>query len=335
MDLRAWFPISIALALSAATGNGQPESPAAPFASRNEHPIGLLYGVPTGIDSAGHSFTGLEVRVAIDVVNCSYESYRKGIDLVLDGETWSTRLVFRQGFRNGWRVALQIPVISHVGGGTDKFIEEYHDDLGFPQGNRDWRSPGRLEYVYRRGDETVFRRTESASGLGDVRLSLSAPLWKNPAGTRTLEVAAGAELPTGDPDLLLGSGSTDVSLGLAGGDSESLSRWNLELQAAAGLLAMTAGDVMDQWQRSTAGYGSLSIAWRLADWLVPRLQIDGHGPLFSGTEMDPFDDGTVQVGAGATLRLPGRFCFDVSVVEDMCVPTAPDVVFHFSLSRVL
>lgn len=333
--MRASLPISIVLVLLAAAGSVQADPPSAPFASRNENPICLLYGVPTGIDPAGVAFTGLQVRVALDVVNSSYEKYRKGIDLVLDGETWSTRLVLRHGFRNGWRVALQVPVLSHRGGGTDKFIEEYHDELGFPQGNREWRSPGRLEYRYRRDDETSFDRTESATGLGDVRLSASIPLWSGSAGARAVDAVAGVELPTGDPDLLLGSGSTDFTFGLAACDSASLSRWRLELQGAAGVLAMTPGDILEDWQEPVAGYGSLSIGLRLADWLLPRLQIEGHGPFFSGTEMSPFDDGAVQIVTGATIRLPAGFSFDVAVVEDMREATTPDVVFHFSLTRSL
>ncbi len=333
--MRASPPISIALALLALAGTVPAASAGEPFLTQNENPVSRLYGLPAGDDAAAGAPTGFQARVAFDVANSSYERSRGAEELVLDGETWVVRFGVRRGWRNGWRVALQVPVVSHQRGGMDHFLEEYHDAMGLPDGNRKQRPSGRLEYRYRREGETRFSLDDPATGLGDVRFSVSAPLGRGPDGARALDAVAGVELPTGDPDRLLGSGSTDFSLGLAACDRTSLSRWNLELHGSAGMLAMTPGDILGDLQKSFAGYGNFSVGWRLADWLMPRLQIDWHSPFFSGTGMAPLDDWAVELVSGATVRLPAGFDLDIAVAEDVAVNTTPDVVFHFCLKRNL
>lgn len=335
MDMRALPSIPVVCAWLVGAGAGTAVSAGEPFLIQNDHPIGRLYGVPAGEDAAPVAAAGSELRAGLDVGNNSVEKFRGPDELVLDGETWVARFAVRYGWKNGWRVALGVPVVSHQGGGTDSFIEEYHDALGLPDGNRKRRPADRLEYRYRRDGETLFNLTDSVTGLGDVRLSVSAPLARDQAGMRALEAVAGVELPTGDADRLLGSGSWDFSLGLAAADFATLSKWNLELHGSAGALAMTAGDVLEDFQESFAGFGNLSVGWRLASWLVPRVQIDFHSPFFSGTGMAPLDDWAVELVCGATVRLPGRFALDVAVAEDLAVNTAPDVVFHFGLKRSL
>ena len=333
--MRTWLPISVVCAFLAGAGL-LPAVPAGePFLIQNDHPIGRLYGVPAGDDAAPGGGAGSELRAGLDVGNNSVEKFRGPDELVLDGETWVLRFAGRYGWKNGWRVALGVPVVSHQGGGTDSFIEEYHDALGLPDGNRKRRPADRLEYRYRRDGETLFNLADSATGLGDVRLSVSAPLARDQAGTRALEAVAGVELPTGDSDRLFGSGSWDFSLGLAACDFASLSKWNLELHASAGALALTEGEVLEDFQESFAGYGNFSVGWRLASWLVPRVQVDFHSPFFADTGMAPLDDWAVELVCGATVRLPAGFALDVAVAEDIAVNTAPDVVFHFGLKRSL
>ena len=333
--MRAWLPSSVVCALLAGAGLGPPVLAGEPFLILNDQPLGRLYGSPMGDDAAPVVVAGTELRAALDVGNNSIEKFRGADELVLDGETWVLRFAARYGWKNGWRVALGVPVVSHQGGGTDSFIEEYHDALGLPDGNRKRRAADRLEYRYQRDGETMFNLTDSTTGLGDVRLSVSAPLARDQAGTRALEAVAGVELPTGDPDRLLGSGSWDFSLGLAACDFASLSKWNLELHGAAGLLALTEGEVLEDFQETFAGYGMLSAGWRLASWLVPRVQVDFHSPFFADTGLAPLDDWAVALVCGATVRLSAGFALDVAVAEDVAVNTAPDVVFHVGLKRSL
>lgn len=328
--MRTRFPILFALALLAAGRLPASE----PFRIQNGNPVSRLYGLPAGGDAVPAA-AGLQACVAVDLANSSYAKVRGADELVLDGETWVARLELRRAWSNGWRVAVQVPVVSHQGGGSDDFIEWYHERMGLPQGNRRQRPSGRLEYRYRRNGATRLELTDPATGLGDVRFSAGAPLWRDSAATRAVDAVAGVELPTGDPDQLLGSGSTDFSLGLAACDLASLARWNLELHSAAGMLALTDGDVLADRQRNFAGYGNFSLGWRLAGWLVPRLQVDCHSPLFEGAGFAPLDEWAVELVSGATLRLPRGFALDLAVAEDIAVNTTPDVVFQLCVKRSL
>ena len=333
--MRAPPPIFVACALLAAAGALPAARAGDPFLIRNDQPVGRLYGVPVGIDADPAAAPGFGLRVGLDVANTSIERTAGPTELVLDGETWVLRFAARHVWKNGWRFMVGIPVVSHQGGGTDSFIEEYHDAMGLPDGNRKRRPSDRLEYRYRRGNEIHFNQTDSTTGLGDVFLAVAAPLARDRAGTRALDVVAGVEWPTGDADRLLGSGSWDFSLGLAAADFATLAKWNLELHGGAGVLAMTEGDVLADLQEPVAVYGDLAVGWRLASWLVPRVQVDFHSPFFADTGQAPLDDWAVELVCGATVRLPGRFALDLAVAEDVAVSTAPDVVFHVGLKRSL
>lgn len=333
--MRAPPPIFVACALLAATGAPPAARAGDPFLIRNDQPVGRLYGVPLGVDADPAAARGFGLRVGLDVANGSIETSAGPTELTLDGETWVLRFAGRHVWKNGWRVMAGVPVVSHQGGGTDSFIEEYHDAMGLPDGNRKRRPADRLEYRYRRNDETMFSQTDSTTGLGDVFLAVAAPLVRDRAGTRALDAVAGVELPTGDSDRLLGSGSWDFSLGLAAADFATLAKWNLELHGGAGVLALTEGDVLADFQEPVAVYGDLAVGWRLARWLVPRVQVDFHSPFFAGTGQGPLDDWAVELVCGATVLLPGRFALDLAVAEDIAVHTAPDVVFHVGLKRSL
>lgn len=333
--MRAPPPIFVACALLAATGAPPAARAGDPFLIRNDQPVGRLYGVPLGVDADPAAARGFGLRVGLDVANGSIETSAGPTELTLDGETWVLRFAGRHVWKNGWRVMAGVPVVSHQGGGTDSFIEEYHDAMGLPDGNRKRRPADRLEYRVRRGGETLFSQTDSTTGLGDVFLAVAAPLVRDRAGTRALDAVAGVELPTGDSDRLLGSGSWDFSLGLAAADFATLAKWNLELHGGAGVLALTEGDVLADFQEPVAVYGDLAVGWRLARWLVPRVQVDFHSPFFAGTGQGPLDDWAVELVCGATVLLPGRFALDLAVAEDIAVQTAPDVAFHVGLKRSL
>ena len=333
--MRALPSIPVVCALLAWAGAGTAVPAGEPFLIQNDQPIGRLFGAPAGDDAVPGGMAGTDLRVALDVANTSIEKERGRDELVLDGETWVLRFAARHVWKNGWRVMVGVPVVSHQGGGTDSFIEEYHDAMGLPDGNRKRRPADRLEYRFRKNGETIFSQTDSATGLGDVRLAAAAPLARGADGKRALDAVAGVELPTGDADRLLGSGSWDFSLGLAACDFATLAKWDLELHGGAGVLALTEGDVLADFQELFAGYGDLAVGWRLANWLVPRVQVDFHSPFFADTGQAPLDDWAVDLVCGATVLLPGRFALDLAVAEDVAVNTAPDVVFHVGLKRSL
>ncbi len=327
--------MAVALACAIPVGALRAEPPGEPFQTRNQNPVSRLYGWPTGHGAGAGAEAGVQLRATLDIANSSFDKLGDGHALVLDGETLVGRLSVQRRWSSGWRAALHLPWVAHGGGGLDRFIEEYHDALGLPQGPRKRQPTGVLDYRAVDSTGTRFLLDQSAHGLGDIRLAGAAPLFRNAAGTRAADLTAGLKLPTGDPDRLLGSGGTDVSLGLAASDFATLSRWAVDLHAAAGVLAMETGDILPECQRNMAGYGWFSAGWRMTSWLRPRVQLDWNSPVFSGTGLDPLDGWAVQLILGAAVHLPAGFALDIAVAEDLAVDATPDVVFHFNLNKDL
>ena len=321
------------IALSALLLGQQVSADPAPFATRNQSPVARLFGVPTAENALPSDAPGFRAAVALDTANQSHQNVDGNRELVLDGETWTLRSEIRHEWANGWRLAMEIPYVVHWGGVWDRIIMEYHDVMNLPQGNRKFRSTGRVDYSYREGSRMHFATDESTAGLGDVRLSVAIPLAINVPRTRGAYSMAGIELPTGDPDDLLGSGSTDVRLGLAASDRATLSRWGMDLHASGGMLAMTTGEVLPDHQKHLAAYGSASLGWRMTPRLHPRVQLDWHSPIFSGTGMKPLDSWAVELVVGGRIRLPGGFRLDVAFAEDLNVSASPDITFHFRLEK--
>ena len=120
--MRALPSIPVVCALLAWAGAG-PAAAGEPFLIRNDQPLGRLFGAPAGDDAVPGGMAGTDLRVALDVANTSIEKGRGPDELVLDGETWVMRFAARHVWKNGWRVMVGVPVVSHQGGWTDSFIE--------------------------------------------------------------------------------------------------------------------------------------------------------------------------------------------------------------------
>ncbi|MBU1693561.1 MAG: DUF3187 family protein [Verrucomicrobia bacterium] len=302
---------------------------AGPFYLPNEHPVTRLFGIPPA--ESGFVAERTFLLASLDIANNSTDDLAGGEVLMLDGETTVARLALRQGVAEKWELGVDIPYVRHAGGGLDGFIESYHDTFGFPQGNRKEIPADRLRYAYVRDLKTLLYVADAVDGPGDIRVSLGRQLYTAADRSRAVAARAAVEWPTGERADLLGSGSTDLSLSIAGTDTAWLHP--LRLDVSLGVLVMTGGGLLEEWRETAAGFGSVTLGWPAGKRLVFKLQLDAHSPLFHGLEAGTLDDWACQAALGGTLRLPGTWALDIAVAEDAAVTTAPDVVFHLALSR--
>jgi hypothetical protein len=128
---------------------------------------------------------------------------------VLDGETLRAVLGASWGAAPGLEIGIEVPLLRHGGGFLDPAIDWYHDRFGFSDGGRAAFDQGLFHAGYV-GDGGGFLLTGGSSGLGDIVLSAKAALLRGRGSTPWLSGSVAVKLPTGDPDRLLGSGSTDV-----------------------------------------------------------------------------------------------------------------------------
>ena len=303
----------------------------APFFTSTKSPFARIFGLPPA-ERGGVAETGkTETRLVFDATNNFSGSSSSRESIQLDGEMYEFSLVLRHGIFQKFELGIDVPYVAHDEGVLDSFIEGWHDAFGFSGGGRNSVGRNQLSYTYTRDGTTRESITKSSGGIGDLRLFGAYQLL---GGTeqpeRSLALRCGVELPTGSATKLHGSGSTDVSLGLAASDTKTLSSWRAALFGSAGVLYLSDGDVLEEIQRNVVGYGSIGICSRQFRRVNLKAQLDFHSAFYH-SDMKEIGAASAQLILGGTVALTEKTLLDIGVAEDVAVDTASDVVFHLSL----
>jgi Protein of unknown function (DUF3187) len=309
----------------------EPAGPPAPLLARDLNPFIQVHGLPpleaAEVTPAGHS----QLQFTLDLANNAKLAEEGSESITLDGETYRLALWFRHGLSDRFEIGAEVPVVFHVSGVFDPFIEEWHALLGLPKGDRAEMQDNVLDFSYRdEGQEQVAIRS-GRQGLGDVRLFAATTLYRAGDGARELGLRASLELPTGDSARLLGSGSTDLALSVnateRGWGSQRLT-WFGRL----GLLASTDSEVLAARQRHAVIFGGLALNWRAWSRVDLKAQLDVHGPFYR-SELPQLDSTSVQVTFGGTIHLGPATALDLALGENLFIDTIPDVLLNVTLSH--
>jgi hypothetical protein len=267
------------------------------------------------------------VGVTMELANHYRFSESGGDSLRLDGETLRVRGYMERPFGAHWSVGLDVPYIRQSGGVLDDLVDAWHSALHLPDGARNYRPEGVLEFELADANGTFYALEHSGSGLGDIRVSIAKRL-----GAADGWVVRGTlKLPTGREDLLAGSGATDVTLsalrfqggdlgGRAGGYyygaalADVAQAENVRFRVAHRTLAVVLG-------------GGLAISRRVG--VKGQLDVNS-APYHSGLE--EIGQVAVQATLGGWLAFGESANFEFAVGEDLNVSTSPDVVLFFKLS---
>ena len=305
-----------------------------PFATRNQSPLVSIFGLPAVGDPLVANAGAKEFGLGVDLASNYVSETAAGENIVLDGESLRISLRGRYGLGKDLEIGMEVPFLVLGGGFLDDFIIKYHDTFGFPQGGRDTAPRNRLLYLYRKNNIDKLRIENSSSGIGDISLQGGWQLYKGPGESPgAVSVRAALKLPTGDSDRLQGSGSTDLALWINAGKGFPLTRGHFVVYGAAGLLAMTGGNVLPDQQQNFAGFGNFGIGWDPFSCLALKVQADAHTPFYRDSGLKEVDSYSVQLTIGGTIALGKKTSLDIGVSEDLIVATAPDVVFHLALRR--
>ena len=269
-------------------------------------------------------------RTGFSIITASHAIVEEERDesLVIDGETIRALVDIRYGIRPGLEIGVELPYVMHQAGNLDSLIDTWHDIFGLPEGNRNDRPQDVLDFTYSNADGDVLVFTEQSQGFGDVRLFAGLDLASSDNHKRALRLSV--KFPTGDADELLGSGGTDISLGVAGdiigaGDSADFSvfyRANVTYVSEPDLLADIYNDVI--WQFSAG----------LAYWLHPRFALNAQSTLRTTlyeSEIETLGEPALTLTFGGTIELTDRLSLGLGVTEDIKVNSAPDVTFNVGL----
>lgn len=300
----------------------------APFATANRNPLVQIYGLPVA-GSADFGETGQwRTALVLEAAN-SFTYDTKGVEQIfLDGETHRLLWQLRWSPVARWEVGMDVPYLSHEAGGLDSFIDEWHDLFGFPDGGRPQFPRDKQRFSYYRNGQPLVELDQSVDGVGDISFTAGYQLLDAPE--RRLALRSQLKLPTGDDSDLLGSGSTDLALGLYLSDRSLLRSHDLVLHGSVGVLWMGESDVLDEIREDWVLYGSTTLGWQYSSRVSLKLQLDMH-TAFYDSSLTELGSNAAMLTLGGGIQLTDDWILDLGVTEDVAVDTAPDVVFHLDL----
>ena len=305
----------------------------APIYVANQNPFVQIFGLPKAESGTITPKGKLDAGFSYHVSNNAISADAGNEFIVWDGETAQYNLRFRYGVSERFELGMDIPYIDHSGGYLDSLIRGYHDLFGFPNDRQEEFDKNQIHYQLKDNGTTTFEMKDRAQGFGDIRFSAAIPLFSaSPDQQRYLALRPQIKLPTGDADELLGSGGTDVSMGLAYSDFQTLRSLNMVLSSHAGMIYMGNTKVLRDKQRHFAGYGGVAANWLATDYLEFKLQMDLH-TAFYDSELKQLGS-SIQVLAGGTAHLPGDIFLDLGISEQIITDATPDVGFYLIARRL-
>jgi hypothetical protein len=292
-----------------------------PFRSTNLAPPVAILGLPVWAEVPRASVFGFTTEVA----NHYRLSRRQGEQLILDGETLRLRAYYERPFAGDWSFAVDLPVVRQDGGVLDNVIDAWHAAFNLPDGGRNFRYEDQLEYALTDQAGTFLTRDEPGWGLGDLQLSLARRF-----GDENFVIRGSLKLPTGDEQLLAGSGATDFSLTLlrhrdgAVFDRRAGYYWGL------GFVALRQPELVRYPVEDVSWSGILGGAMNLASRIGIKAQVEIYTPLYESALVE-LGNTAVQATAGGWFRFDSGHLLEFAVSEDLHVSTAPDVALFFNL----
>jgi hypothetical protein len=300
-----------------------------PFTVRNQNPFILVYGLPgaTSTDLLPMDESSLQLR--LDSSNHSKTSDTPREQIILDGETYRTAMIYRRGLGDGWQVTVELPVIAHRSGIMDNFIESWHDTFGLSNGDRESWPKNRLLFNYTRDGVVEAEMTEGSTGVGDLQLQIARRLMASEEGGR-LALHASLKLPTGDAERFQGSGSTDLALWLSGAAPALFEQWRIGGYLQGGLLLLGEGNLLPDRQRSRVWFGGAGVHWRAWSWLMLKAQLDAHGSFYN-SQLAQLGKRSVMLTVGGSIPLAqDAGAIDLAIGENLTTDTVPDFTLNIA-----
>jgi hypothetical protein len=264
-----------------------------------------------------------DVQVSFDYQLANSQYYKTAGDdsIALDAQTELATFSLSAPINNKWSYRVEASYAEVSGGFSDNFIESWHDVFGLPNGSRDKYAQDLMRLQYQRDGQLLIDESDAFSGLTDAQVALQYAL----SGDSALNVFV--NLPTGDKDTLLGSGSADVGVSWQGTHT-SESGWQTSTQVGA--IALGDTGLLEVEANSAAAFGQVALAWPVSEQVVLKLQVDAHTAYYD-SPLSPLGKNAVMLGMGGSILLGRQWLLDIMVSEDIAVEASPDVGLHVRL----
>ena len=274
MDRRLYKSAFVALVTGMLITEGTHAQQTTPFRTRNLSPLVSVFGLPAW--ESGLVAGEKEFSIVSEVAN-HYRLGGKGTEeLVLDGETWRTSLFYRSSLGDKWVVGLELPFYQNSGGFLDDVVDAWHSFFRLPDGNRNLRMEDQLRYLYKDNGVTRYFLDNRSRGIGDVQVSFSRHLF----GEGGLVFKGTLKLPSGDPDILTGSGGTDLSFSVFQKNSAVLVGIPTGLYWGAGFMMIDDSDLFTNRHEDWVAFGTLGAGWPVLQNFGLKVQFDSHSKFY-------------------------------------------------------
>ena len=302
------------------------EAPADVLPEDDNGPFSGIFGLP-GMDEGGAIVAAGRFQTGLSVLTASHAIVEDEAveSLIIDGETIRTLVDIRYGVRPGLELGVEIPYVAHQAGGLDSLIDTWHDIFRLPEGSRDDRPRDLLDFSYSDSGGDVLSFTQRARGIGDVRLYGGFDLASSETHRRALRLSI--KLPTGDADELLGSGGTDISVGIAGDIANAGGNTALSVFYRAHLSYLGEPELLADLYKDFVGQVSAGFSYAFN----PRFSLGAQSTLRTTlfeSDIETLGEPALTLTFGGTIGLSERLTLGLGVTEDIKVNSAPDVTFN-------
>lgn len=299
---------------------------AEPLATRNQHPLAALYGLPMPLAARLPGASSGRIGANVNWSNFATTDTTDRVSYTLDGEVFEARVLAEHALGEDFAVRGELAWRQLSGGSLDSLVENWHDLFGLSGGSRNRLPKDELLIEYRSGESTLLLVDDDSSGLADIPLSLGYQLTASERGAVATWLTV--KLPTGKAEDLTGSGAVDVALSLAG-ERELSDRWQVFGQA--NVVWLGNGDVLADLQQDFAGSLLAGTTWRAWRGLELTAQLEANSAVLdTGTDLD---GDAVVLSLGGRYRATAGWAFDFGFSEDLQVDASPDIVFLLGVRR--
>ena len=305
------------------------ESAADALPNHDNGPLTGIFGFPEsteGSEIIGRGHHGW--RASLIIASHNIDATRDGEVLRLDGETTRLAFTYRYGLSDRLDIGIEVPYLWHRSGNLDSIIDGWHDFFGLPDGPRATRERNQLQFLYADSQATLMDLTSDANGAGDIRLLAGWRLSETEGHSTALRF--GIKLPTGESDELLGSGGTDISLGLAGDTVNLWGKANLSGFYRVNVTYLGEPDRLADRYNDFVGQLSFGLGFHVQQNVALRLQSRIRSAVYD-SEIDNLGATSVSLTFGADLRVSNRYRLMLAVGEDVKPRSVPDVSFQIAL----